>query len=103
MLVPISSKHSISRVIANFFLAQSFAKPKFVFDKLSINNKLVNYQKKGLTSSKTINIENNSLNISDDSNNGFLFEEFDELGKSVNVLKVENTNKLFSLQKSNGD
>ena len=92
MLVPVSSKHSISRVIANFFLAQSFAKPKFVFDKLSKNNKLVNYQKKGLTSSKTINIENNSLNISNDSNNGFLFEEFDELGKSVNVLKVENTN-----------
>ena len=92
MLVPISSKHSISRVVANFFLAQSFAKPKFVFDKLLLNNKLVNYQKKGLTSSKTINIENDSLNISDDLNNGFLFEEFDDSGKSLNVLKVENTN-----------
>jgi uncharacterized protein (TIGR04255 family) len=90
MLEPISSTHSISRVIANFFLAQSFAKPKFVFDKLLDKGGLFNYQKKGLTSSKTINIENDSLNISNDSNNGFLFEEFDELGKSINVLKVEN-------------
>ena len=92
MLIPISGSHSISRVIANFFLAQSFAKPKFIFDKITTNNKLISYQKKGLTSSKTINIANNSFNISDDSNNGFLFEEFDGLGKSVNVLKVENTN-----------
>lgn len=92
MLIPISGSHSISRVIANFFLAQSFAKPKFIFDKIITNNKLTSYQKKDLTSSKTINIANNSFNISDDSNNGFLFEEFDESGKSINVLKVENTN-----------
>lgn len=92
MLVPISSNHSISRVIANFFLAQSFVKPKFIYDKLITKNELLSYQKKGLTSSKTINIQNNALNILPDSVNGFLFEEFDEIGKSLNVLKVENIN-----------
>ncbi|MBK0382042.1 TIGR04255 family protein [Pedobacter sp. SD-b] len=92
MLVPISSNHSISRVIANFILAQSFVKPKFIYDKLITNDELTSYQKKGLTSAKTINIQNNSLNISPDSVNGFLFEEFDEVGKSLNVLKIENTN-----------
>lgn len=92
MLTPISGSHSISRVIASFFLAQSFVKPKFIFDKLIANNKLKDYQKKGLTSAKTINFQNNALNISDDSNNGFIFEEFNQYGKSVNVLKCENTN-----------
>ncbi len=92
MLTPISGNHSISRVIAQFFLAQSFAKPEFILNKINSNNKLTSYQKKGVLSSKTINIANNSLNVSDHSNNGFLFEEFGVNGKSVNVLKVENTN-----------
>lgn len=92
MLVPISKTHSISRVIANFFLAQGFAKPKFVFDKIILDNKLHHYHKKGLTSSKIINFENDSLNISNESNNGFMFEEFEKSGKTINLLKVENTN-----------
>jgi len=97
MLKPISEKHSINRVIANIFVPQLLLKPKDVFDRLLEKQALKIYQKKGLTSSKTIDIKHNSLNVSDNQNSGFMFEEFDSRGRCVNILKVENdynTNRL---------
>lgn len=92
MLVPISGSNSISRVIATIFLPQPFLKPKDVFAKLSILSKFNTYQKKNLTSKQTINIHNESFNLSNEDNNGFIFEEFDIDGKTDNIIRVENNN-----------
>lgn len=91
MLIPVSKNHSINRVIANFFIPQSIIKPDFLFEKIVNSNKLTNYQKRGLAKSKTINLNDKNLNISNDEIRGFIFEEFNKIGKSINVLKVENT------------
>lgn len=98
MFIPISKTHSISRVIANIFLPQALIKPENVFSKLTGENSLVNYQKKGLASSKTINLDQNNFQISNDEVAGFVFEEFNSIGKSVNVLKVENLNNKTKAQ-----
>lgn len=97
MLKPISEKHSINRVIANIFVPQLILKPKDVFDKLLEKQALKSYQKKGLTSSKTIAIKQSSFNVTENQHSGFILEEFDNRGRSVNILKVENdynTNRL---------
>lgn len=91
MLVPFSKGHSISRVIANLYIPQSIIKPEFLFDKINQSEKLQNYQKRSLTSTKTIDINNDGLKLSQDEVVGFIFEEFDKIGKSINALKVENT------------
>lgn len=92
MFRPVSNQHSITRVIANLFLAQNIVKPKDIFDKLVEGNLLSNYQKKGLGRSKKINIGNTGtdVKISDDQIIGFIFEEFNASGQSINSLKVEN-------------
>lgn len=91
MLIPVSKNHSINRVIANFFIPQNIIKPDFLFQKIVNSNKLTNYQKRGLAKGKTINLNNDNLNVSNDEIRGFIFEEFNSIGKSINVLKVENT------------
>ncbi|ATA90004.1 TIGR04255 family protein [Capnocytophaga stomatis] len=92
MFIPVAGNHSISRVSANIFLPQSLIKPEDVFDKINQKKALSEYQKKGLISSKTINLHNDGLHISSDEIFGFVFEEFNEIGSSVNVLKIENIN-----------
>ena len=89
MFIPVSKRHSISRVNANIFLPQSIIKPEITFEKINNANLLSNYQKKGVASSKTINLDNNGFQISNDEISGFVFEEFNNIGKSVNVFKVE--------------
>ncbi|WP_392420803.1 TIGR04255 family protein [Capnocytophaga canis] len=92
MFIPIAKKHSISGVSASIFLPQSLIKPEDVFNKINQGKALSEYQKKGLISSKTINLHNDGLQISGDEIFGFVFEEFNQIGSSVNVLKVENIN-----------
>lgn len=90
MLKPVSKNHSISRVVANFFIPQNIIKPDFLFEKIVNSNKLTNYQRRGLAVGKTINLNNENLNISNDEIRGFIFEEFNDKGESINVLKIEN-------------
>lgn len=90
MFVPISTQHSISRVTANLFLAQNIIKPKDILDKLTAENKLKSYQRKGFALNKRINLTNNHLQVMNDEVIGFLLEEFDSSGKSLNSLKIEN-------------
>lgn len=92
MFTPISGKHSISKVIANIFLPQGIIRPDNLFNKLQEKNALNSYQKKGISRSQTINFNQNILNISDNEISGFVCEEFSPIGKSINVLKVENVN-----------
>ena len=98
MFIPVSKRHSISRVNANIFLPQSIIKPEITFEKINNANLLSNYQKKGVASSKTINLDNNGFQISNDEISGFVFEEFNNIGKSVNVFKVENINNKSKAQ-----
>jgi len=98
MFIPVSKRHSISRVNANIFLPQSLIKPEITFEKINSANLLSNYQKKGVASSKTINLDNNGFQISNDEISGFVFEEFNNIGKSVNVFKVENINNKSKAQ-----
>jgi uncharacterized protein (TIGR04255 family) len=100
MFIPVSQQHSISRVNANIFLPQSLIKPDVIFRKLNDANLLTSYQKKGVASSKTINLDNNGFQISNDEISGFVFEEFNTVGKSVNVFKVENLNNKSKAQVS---
>lgn len=73
MFIPISKEHSISRVNANIFLPQSLIKPEVIFGKLNDGNLLATYHKKGMSSSKTINLDNNGFQISNDEISGFVF------------------------------
>lgn len=98
MFIPISKEHSISRVNANIFLPQSLIKPEVIFGKLNDGNLLATYHKKGMSSSKTINLDNNGFQISNDEISGFVFEQFNAIGKSVNVFKVENLNNKTKAQ-----
>lgn len=90
-LIPVSGKHSISRVIANVFIPQVFIKPQDVFNNVKDLQWFVKYQKKGLLNSATINIKNNSFDISREQEpKGFIFEEYDSKGLVENILKVDN-------------
>lgn len=92
-LIPIAGKHSISRVTAIVFLPQVFVKPEDVFEKLKINSRLNNYQRKNLTKLRTINInEISSGLINKEKVNGFVFEEYDDSGRLKNILRFENKN-----------
>lgn len=97
MFRPISNQHSISRVNANIFLPQALIKPEIIFGKINDNNLLKNYHRKEIASSKTVNVDHNVLKISDDVS-GFIFEEFNSIGKSINIFKVENLNNKTKAQ-----
>lgn len=90
MLVPVSKNHSVNRVIANFIIPQNIIKPDFLFKKLVEANKFQEYQKRGLATSKTINLDNDSLNVSNDEVKGFVFEKFNNNGNTTRILRVEN-------------
>nr|WP_297306408.1 TIGR04255 family protein [uncultured Flavobacterium sp.] len=88
MFKPISETHSVSKIVANIFSPQYMIKAEDVF--MQLNNKFQRYQRRGLTSSNTINLENDTFAISNDGNTGFIFEKFNTQGKSINLFKVEN-------------
>jgi hypothetical protein len=97
-LIPISGKHSISRVIASVFIPQVFIKPQDVFDNVKDIDWFIKYQKKGLLKSATINIKNNSFDISREHEpRGFMFEEYDSNGLVENILKIDNINENQSI------
>lgn len=98
-LKPISGNHSISRVIATFFLPQTFLKPKDIFEKLMVHKNYINYQRRNLTKLRTINLNEMSQGSSDEKENGFVFEEFDiQTGKLKNIFRVlNNTDKQSSI------
>jgi uncharacterized protein (TIGR04255 family) len=97
MFNPISGKHAISKVLAVLHLPQEVLTLEVLFAQLNKDSILKKeYQKRGLTSSKSIQIGNEGVKVSKDILNGFLFEEFNENGLTKNVLKLEN----FSNQKA---
>jgi len=96
-LVPISGKHSISRVVATLFIPQIFLKPENVFEKIQGLKEFRMYQKKTLIKPTTISIKEGSLGITSNQISGFVFEEYDETGKLKNVLKLENVNENQSM------
>ncbi len=90
-LKPISRNHSISRVIATFYLPQSFLKPKDVFDKLKGNNNYTNYQRRNLTKIRTININDKNSGFANEKENGFVFEEFYiKTGRLKYIFRIQN-------------
>lgn len=97
MLEPISNKNSISRVTASIYTPQKVLNTKLIFDKIKANPDFSMYQRKGQIHQKNINIDDKGFSINENQNIGFILEEFDKDGKSLNVLKLENTdnNKTF--------
>lgn len=93
MLIPYAKDHSINRVIASFIIPQNIMRPDILFNKLKQLPNFGDYQKKGVTTSKTINIGEDNFNISATEIKGFVFEQFNIEGKSINNLKVENTHQ----------
>jgi len=90
-LKPISENHSISRAVASVFIPQAFLKPQDIFEKTKDVDGFKDYPKKGLIKATTINIQNNSLGISNEQIKGFIFESYDGKGSINNVFKLENS------------
>lgn len=98
MLKPVSEEHSINRVIASVFLPQNVLNPILIFERIKGKEEYSTYQKKNLVHEKNISILNNKdLNITENRNIGFILEEFDQNGKSLNALKLENSDKNKSI------
>lgn len=94
MLRPVTESHSINRVIASFIIPRNIIKPDLLFEKAKKSDGFNKYQKKGLSKSKTINVDFDNLNVLHEEINGFLFEMFNDSGNTSNVFRVENiTNK----------
>ena len=89
-LRPVSGEHSIFRSIASVFIPQQFLRPEDIFEKTKQIESFENYPKKSLAKATTININNNSLGISNEQVNGFLFENYDQKGSIKNIFKLEN-------------
>jgi len=89
-LKPISSNHSISKVIATVFIPQAFIKPEDVFEKMKNLKGFEDYPKKSILKSRTINLNQNDFAVSKDHIAGFLFESYDKLGSIDNIVRVEN-------------
>jgi uncharacterized protein (TIGR04255 family) len=91
MFYPVSGKHSISKVIAVLHLPQEVLIVEDVFNNLNQSEEISkNYQKRGLTVTKTIHINDNNVKVSNEITNGFLFEEFNAEGLTNNIFKLEN-------------
>lgn len=91
MFNPISGKHAISKVLAVLHLPQEVLTLQNLFNQLNEDlNLKKEYQKRSLTTSKSIQIGNKGINVTDEILNGFLFEEFSENGLTKSVLKFEN-------------
>lgn len=102
-LRPISEKHSIFRSVATLFVPQNFLKPEDIFDKCKDFEGFKLYPKKSLAKPTIININNNSLGISNNEINGFLFENYSEKGSINNIFKLENKDNraIISLETRN--
>jgi uncharacterized protein (TIGR04255 family) len=90
-LKPISENHSISRAVASVFIPQAFFKPQDIFEKTKDVVGFKDYPKKGMMKATTININNNSLGITNEQIKGFIFESYDNKGSINNVFKLENS------------
>lgn len=90
MLLPISNNHSISKAIATIFVPQSFIKPKLIFDKIIEKGNLNHYQNRSHLPGTNVSLIEDTLTISDKAEDGFFFEEFNDRGKSINILRIEN-------------
>lgn len=90
MLIPFSNKHSISKVVANVIIPQNIIKPELLFGKIKTADCFKHYQRKNLNRLNTINIHTDGLTLEDKQITGFFFEEFDENGQSIGILKIEN-------------
>jgi uncharacterized protein (TIGR04255 family) len=100
-LTPISENHSISRVIATIITPQSFVRPNDIFDKIKEDSYFNKYQRKSLTRLREINIDNSKLDISKDTINGFIFEEYNQKGNINNIFRIANSKEnkaLISLE-----
>ena len=92
-LIPVSGEHSISRVIVTFFLPQPFLKPRDIFEKLKNDKNYTKYQRRNLTKLRKIDLTNNQ-NITNEIENGFVFEEFDiQTGKLKNIFRILNNSE----------
>lgn len=91
MLKPVKEQHSIARVQATIFFAQAYPRPDYLFELLSSDAK--EYQKKTIMHSREIELSDNQLNVTKDSPNGFVFENFDNNGKLSSLLIFENDDK----------
>ncbi|WP_299325273.1 TIGR04255 family protein [uncultured Maribacter sp.] len=96
-LKPISENHAISKAVASVFIPQAFLKPQDIFEKTKINKGFENYPKKGLMKATTININNNSLGITNEQIKGFVFENYDDIGSINNIFKLENNKENQSI------
>jgi uncharacterized protein (TIGR04255 family) len=89
-LRPIKDTHSISRAVANFFLAHNLPESQIILDKIVSSEKFLSYSRKGNISEKLIQFGDKAINVRDNKNNGFVLERF-ENGVSSDILKMENT------------
>lgn len=89
-LIPISKKHSISRVVATIHIPQAFIKPQDLFDKAKEIEEFSDYPKKKLIKLRTININEKKLGITDEKIGGFIFENFKKDGSLNTIFKLEN-------------
>jgi uncharacterized protein (TIGR04255 family) len=96
-LKPISENHSISRAVASVFIPQAFLKPQDIFEKTKDVDGFKGYPKKGMMKATTININNNSLGITNEQIKGFIFESYDDKGSINNVFKLENSKENQSI------
>lgn len=89
-LRPVKETHSISRAVANFYLAQNFPESQIILEKIVSLGKFASYSRKGSISEKLIQFGDRAVNVRDNKNNGFVLERFQN-GVSSDILKMENT------------
>ena len=88
-LQPISENHSISRVVASIVAPQKFLKPEKLFNKIKQADEFNSYQKKGLLTTRTLNLKENEVGVSNEDITGFVFEKYHQ-GDIKNIFRVEN-------------
>ena len=89
-LRPVKETHSISRAVANFYLAQNFPESQIILEKIVSSEKFASYSRKGSISEKLIQFGDRAVNVRDNKNNGFVLERFQN-GVTSDILKMENT------------
>lgn len=90
-LKPHAEKNAISRVVASIHLSNEFVKPKDILEKLTTEGQYKRYPKKGILKQARIEL-GESIKASQETDIGFIFEEFDEIGLTKSVFRVENVN-----------
>ncbi len=90
MLKPINNKHSINRVEATIYTPQLLVKPNNIFKKIYDNNGFLTYQLRSPILAKALNITERNIEVKASETVGFIFEQFNDKGRSINSLKIEN-------------